>query len=72
MLDPTVNFNYKLLKNNQLLLTSQIGFSSSLWTISDRRTEKYSWGRVSSIETSKFYFSPILKFGIQYRINFKK
>ena len=72
MLDPTVNFNYKLLKNDQLLLTSQIGFSSSLWTISDRRTEKYSWGGVSSIETSKFYFSPILKFGIQYRINFKK
>ena len=72
MLDPTVNFNYKLLKNNRLLLTSQIGFSSSLWPISYRRTEKYSWGGESSIETSQLYFSPIYKFGILYRINFKK
>ncbi|WP_309607594.1 hypothetical protein [Flavobacterium sp.] len=72
MLDPTLNFNYKLLKNKQLLLTSQIGFSSSLWTISDRKTEKNSWGGESSLETYKFYFSPILKFGIQYRFNLKK
>ena len=71
MLDPTVNFNYKLLKNKQLFLTSQIGFSSSLLAIRDKQSEKNIWGGESSLETSKFYFSPILKFGIQYRINFK-
>jgi hypothetical protein len=72
MVDPTVNFNYKILKNKQLLFTSQIGFSSSLWNISDKKTEKNSSGAESSLTTTKFYFSPILKFGIQYRINLKK
>jgi hypothetical protein len=71
MLDPTLNFNYKILKDKQLLFTSQIGFSSSLWQIRDKKTVKYSSGGESSSTTIQFYFSPILKLGIQYRINFK-
>ncbi len=72
MLDPTLNFNYKMLKNRNLLFVSQIGFSSALWPISDKQTQKFDFGGESSSNLTQFYFSPILKIGIQYRINLKK
>ncbi len=71
MIDPTINFNYKLLKNKNLLLTSQVGFSSMLWPIRNYKSLTGSTGLTSSSKESKFYFSPILKLGIQYRINLK-
>jgi hypothetical protein len=69
IVDPTVQFNYKLLPNKNLILSSQAGFSSALWTINDKKVVTYQSGGSSSSEETIFLFSPILKLGIQYRFN---
>ncbi|HQF47268.1 MAG TPA: hypothetical protein PLO52_04405 [Flavobacterium alvei] len=65
-LDPTLSFNYKVLSNKNLLLTSQIGASLALNNI------EYSYGDGGFTTFSTVYLlSPILKFGIQYRFDVK-
>lgn len=59
LLDPTLSFNYKLLTNKNLLLTSQIGVSTALNNIG------YYEGDTT------YLISPILKFGIQYKFTLK-
>jgi hypothetical protein len=54
LLDPTLSFNYKLLTNKNLLLTSQIGFSAAL-------------NNLEYDGDTTYLLSPILKFGIQYK-----
>lgn len=63
LIDPTMHFNFKMLDNKNLLFTSQIGLSTALWPISDFKSNGY-----SSSESIIFLISPILKFGLQYRI----
>ena len=58
LLDPTLSFNYKLLTNKNLLLTSQIGVSAALNNL-----------EYNGITT--YLMSPILKFGIQYKFALK-
>jgi hypothetical protein len=70
--DATFNFNFKTLKNKNLIFTSQVGFSAAFWTIYDKKEETYPTGGYSIAESTLYPFSPILKFGIQYRINFSK
>ncbi len=54
--DPSLSFNYKMLPQKDLLITSQIGFSAALNNF------------VLDGGNSTYYFiSPILKFGIQYK-----
>jgi len=62
LLDPTLNFNFKFLPKRSLKLTTQIGFSTALNTISDKQT----FGSGYS-ETTVQIFSGILKIGLQYR-----
>lgn len=61
LLDPTLTFNYKLLTNKNLLLTSQIGVSAAL-----NNLEYF-----ADSTDSTYLICPILKFGIQYRFNVK-
>lgn len=65
-LDPTLSFNYKLLTNKNLLLTSQIGASVALNNL------EYSYGNGGfNTFSTEYLLSPILKFGIQYKFTVK-
>lgn len=66
LLDPTLNFNYKFLPKRNLILTSQIGFSTALNNIVNTETN----GSLTTV-SSTFIVSGILKFGIQYRFTLK-
>ena len=68
MIDPTINFDYKILQSRNLMIMSQLGFSSALWFVRDKQIDG-NGTFVSSTETAELFISPIVKIGIQY--NFK-
>lgn len=65
-LDPTLSFNYKVLSNKNLLLTSQIGASIAL----NNHEDSYGDGGFTTFSTV-YLLNPILKFGFQYRFDVK-
>jgi hypothetical protein len=66
LLDPTLNFNYKLLPKRNLSLTSQLGISTALNKLKDTSVDGN-----STYYHSGYLISPILKFGIQYNFSVK-